>query len=1843
MRTGSVCALLVILLGGCSKGSPGSPNDAGLRPCTMDDECPPNYVCTAGYCEPNSTADAAVDRPAPAKMQVNPTLLDFGSPIVGAEYTKTFTIANVGGSQLTVTSVNVIEEHTNGAYSIASLPLPFVVAGGDAQTVTVILLPNDENLPTGSIKIHSDDPDPATADATVDLVAHAKGSPRLGVCVRNPLPPPDCTVSSDGNPVIDYAVVDYGTSAERIVALVDAGDGNLPIDISEVSLTDPTYFTLSLFALVDDPTQPGQKIEQPTALPFYLSPGDPTVVPPVPPTELRVHVRFTAVGIDGDVPHESLVVKYNLPDSPTTVPIIGKISGCRPANPDAGVPDGGADPQTDPENCGQCGHQCATPHGTPVCMAGVCKTGSCVANWGDCNDDPADGCEADLRITTDHCGTCAVGCVNPHGTTLCQVGICRPSCAAGYDDCNGDPNDGCETNTLTSSSNCGTCGHVCGNPHGTTGCVVGVCKPTCATWWADCDGDPSNGCETNTQTDVDNCDGCGKPCQNPGGTVSCAGGVCQPGCDPGRADCDANPANGCETNILADVTRCGSCTNSCTNAHGTTSCQAGSCAPVCAAGYADCDGSPNNGCETNTQIDGNNCGGCGVACVNPHGTTSCASGQCVPSCQSGWGNCNSNVIDGCETPLTTVQDCGGCGRPCTNSHGSTTCAAGQCSPTCAAGWADCDANKDNGCETDLASLTHCGACGNACVNPHGTTSCNGTACAPTCSAGFADCNANPSDGCETDLSTVTFCGTCTIDAQCVAGFFCNGAQCEKKRPAGTLCALAKECSSGFCVDGRCCASLCDAACRTCANAAGSCDPVTNGDDVPQCQGTMTCDATAACKKKPGQACAAGGECASGFCKDGACCPVACDAPCRSCATGLCLPVTSADDVPECSGIQSCDAAGNCRSKLGQPCATAGDCVTGFCKDGTCCDSACTAACKTCVTGTCAPVAGADDAPECTGATTCDLLGNCKKKNGQACAAGGECASSFCKDGKCCNSACDQACESCATGACTTVVSADDSPECSGNYTCDGVGACKKKTAQPCVTGGDCASGFCKDGVCCDTGCAAPCKSCTTGTCATVTNAEDAPECAGASICDAAGVCRLKGGQSCTQPSDCVSGFCKDGMCCNTACDTPCRSCATGTCTPVVGGDDSPECAGSNTCDAAGACKKKNGQTCAAASDCASAFCKDGKCCNTACDQACQSCATGTCTPVVSGDDSPECAGNNSCDAAGACKKKTAQPCAAASECVSGFCKDGFCCNATCDAACQSCATGTCASVVSADDNPECAGTNTCDATGACKKKNGQACLAASECASGNCKDGKCCNSACTAACQTCATGACTTVVSTDDTPDCTGRFTCDAAGACKRKAGQACTVAGDCASGFCKDGVCCNGGCTAPCLSCATGTCTPVVSADDAPECTGANTCNASGACRLKSGQTCAAASDCASGFCKDGKCCDTACAAACQTCATGACATVVSGDDPPECTGGYTCDMAGACKKKTGQACSAAGECATGFCKDGFCCNTGCNAPCQSCTTGTCSSVASADDNPECTGNLTCDGVGACKKKLAQPCVIGGDCASGFCKDGVCCDTACTTPCKSCTTGTCTTVASAEDPPECTGSYTCDAGGVCRLKGGQSCTLPSDCGTGFCKDGVCCNAACTAPCLSCSTGTCTPVVSGDDNPECTGTATCDVAGACRQKNGQGCAAASDCASGFCKDGKCCNTACDQACLSCLTGACTPVVSADDVPECTGNNTCDATGACRKKIGQACGAAGECVSGFCKDGVCCNTTCDGACQSCTTGSCATVVSADDNPECTGSFTCDAAGACKKKNGEVCVAAIDCASGFCKDG
>jgi hypothetical protein len=379
---------------------------------------------------------------------------------------------------------------------------------------------------------------------------------------------------------------------------------------------------------------------------------------------------------------------------------------------------GGAcvDTSSDPKNCGKCGGACGAKE---LCSSGKCGL-VCDPGLTAC----AGAC-VDMASDPKHCGACATSCpAAANAAAACAGGACAIACNAGYLDCDKDASNGCEVNGLADAKSCGACGAACpGAPNAAPACANGACSYTCAKGFADCDPN-APGCEVALATDPANCGACNAACPPaPNASAACAGGVCGIACLPGAADCDGVVANGCEVALGADPANCGQCGHGClVLPNATSTCQAGVCGFACQAGYLDCDGQANDGCEVATDSDPQNCGGCGNVCALAHATSTCASGACVVTgCAFGYTDCDGKAANGCEVATgTDVANCGGCGYGCeAGGVQAKACVTGACAPTCAAGKGDCNGpapgNVDDGCEATLATdALNCGACGVAC-------------------------------------------------------------------------------------------------------------------------------------------------------------------------------------------------------------------------------------------------------------------------------------------------------------------------------------------------------------------------------------------------------------------------------------------------------------------------------------------------------------------------------------------------------------------------------------------------------------------------------------------------------------------------------------------------------------------------------------------------------------------------------------------------------------------------------------------------------------------------------------------------------------------------------------------------------------------------------------------------------------------------------------------------------------------------------------------------------------------------------------------------------------------------
>lgn len=99
-------------------------------------------------------------------------------------------------------------------------------------------------------------------------------------------------------------------------------------------------------------------------------------------------------------------------------------------------------------------------------------------------------------------------------------------------------------------------------------------------------------------------------------------------CPEGKAECDGDPLTVCEQSLNL-VTSCGDCNTTCQSTNASVICD-----PValeckitdCTSGFGSCDGDPSNGCETNLVSNANHCGSCGRDCAALGST--CATNRC---------------------------------------------------------------------------------------------------------------------------------------------------------------------------------------------------------------------------------------------------------------------------------------------------------------------------------------------------------------------------------------------------------------------------------------------------------------------------------------------------------------------------------------------------------------------------------------------------------------------------------------------------------------------------------------------------------------------------------------------------------------------------------------------------------------------------------------------------------------------------------------------------------------------------------------------------------------------------------------------------------------------------------------------------------------------------------------------------------------------------------------------------------------------------------------------------------------------------------------------------------------
>jgi Dickkopf N-terminal cysteine-rich region len=1073
-----------------------------------------------------------------------------------------------------------------------------------------------------------------------------------------------------------------------------------------------------------------------------------------------------------------------------------------------------------------------------------------------------------------------------------------------------------------------------------------------------------------------------------------------------------------------------------------------------------------------------------------------------------------------------------------------------------------------------------------CIPP----SCSGTRLnTPGTCDGIGTCLAPGLENCSPFLCTAGACTTrCTTNADCDTGHACVNGLCGAKLN-GQTCASNAECTSNFCVDKVCCDTACTGSCRSCAlaSAPGKCTNIAAGTADPRamcsdagadkCATNGKCDGSGGCQKY-----AVGTICAAESCASSVYTP-----PSTCSATGQCVAPDALPCSPyvcngtkcfnACTTMAQCLAPNSClvsscgKKSLGASCSNANECASNFCAQGFCCDTACTGSCLSCAlsgtTGKCSnvPTGNVDPTGTCAVqiSTTCGTNGRCEAGACQRFAKG-----TACKDSTCV-----------VASALFTATS-----------TCDGAGKCVTPNVMSCAPF-QCGTNVCKNTCAINTDCVAP-ATCNNGSCGLKAN-----------------------GRVCTLGNECQTGFCAQGVCCNTACTGTCQSCSLtatlGACSPVANGATDPQ----------GGCQSQGAATCAN-----DGFC-DGK-------GACRKFAANTqCVAPVCGGTTPATTPARTCDGLGVCR-----PAAAAIPCAPFACNGTAACKAACTVDTDCFGAG-----IICDPKTNLCGT---------KKRLGQTCSTTADCLTGNfCTNSVCCTTATCGGCQSCAVGgsagSCapvapgtTPVPATfcvdQGTASCGTNGKCDGASGCQKYANgttcsaQSCpaltstlTSAGTCAAGVCTKATgTCNGNflCDPTTNACKT-TCT--VDTDCVPP----STCQGTGAtrnCAVKAnGLACTSGPQCISGNCIDGVCCGSTSCPTCQACnlnGMGTCSAVASGPEPharcvaaPPCGNvGGTC-TAGACTQTAATVVCQVAACSTAgvFSAASHCSGTGgaCPAPVTTDCTATgkiCSTTAgcgACTADTQCSATSFCDiPSGTCAaKKATGACVLDKECTLGHCTDGACCNVATCPLCQACnvnTTGTCANVAPGSmDPhggcaasPPCGNTGTCSGGACVVTAATVACGPPASCASNVstaashCSGtGGACPAAvvtdCTLTGLICTTGPCTTCTSNDQcgagnfcnasgkcavagctlDSQCPTTSFCQNPGAAtgtcvaKKANGGACTADNQCTKGNCVDKICCNTACtDQGAMSCSTnGLCAADGSACQVYPA--GTTCAAT------------------------------------------------------------------------------------------
>ena len=581
----------------------------------------------------------------PIVIQFGNVQLDFGQSI-SEKVTQTIYILNVGGEPLNIDSIERTGTGLDFSFEPSSIP-PIDV--GIEVPLDISFEPTNLGVQTASINVDTSDP-----DIEIDGVT---GRFRIDMQANGIDPNIFITPLSK-----DFGDVYVDRWVEQEFSIQNSGFGPLTIESIDLSPGSSASYTLQeipalplvianasmqvLFKVRYQPTSDGR---DDGALEIVSSDiGNPDVV--VSLTGAGAGCPTNQIDCDGD------------PQNGCETPCIPSgAERCNYMDDDCDCEiDEDYDLDNDPSNCGSCGHECSYDHAQAGCIDGSCHLLTCITNWADCNSWDGDGCEINKSDDLSNCGDCGNRCSFDNASALCLDGNCiMGDCEGTFRDCNFSNSDGCEIDTGSDPDNCSACGHRCLFENAVGRCLGSTCDlDHCIDGYQNCNFIDADGCEINLQNDVNNCGWCGHVCPNSGGFPICVDGVCGiSGCQTGFADCDSNPGD-CETSITNDPDNCGACNQVCSLANATAKCVDQVCeVDTCSDGWGNCNNQDADGCETDVTSSTDNCAFCGNSCSFDNAQASCVNSMCVlGTCDPGYYDVDSNPTNGCECSEDNVSN-----------------------------------------------------------------------------------------------------------------------------------------------------------------------------------------------------------------------------------------------------------------------------------------------------------------------------------------------------------------------------------------------------------------------------------------------------------------------------------------------------------------------------------------------------------------------------------------------------------------------------------------------------------------------------------------------------------------------------------------------------------------------------------------------------------------------------------------------------------------------------------------------------------------------------------------------------------------------------------------------------------------------------------------------------------------------------------------------------------------------------------------------------------------------------------------------------------------------------------